>query len=157
MFFGPCLYNWKPSAGRVFCAIRALSRESVLLLFLCSLPLWLGAFFCVLTPTALAMLGPVLVRRRYPLSLLVKNNEIAGFKFATIGVIYAVILAFAIVAVWEKFSDAELRVLQETGASTGRRWRAAPKAATRRGRSMRSMRPPCVLSTEGGPPLASRS
>jgi hypothetical protein len=117
MFFGPCLYNWKPSAGRVFCAIRALSRESVLLLFLCSLPLWLGAFFCVLTPTALAMLGPVLVRRRYPLSLLVKNNEIAGFKFATIGVIYAVILAFAIVAVWEKFSDAELRVLQETGAS----------------------------------------
>jgi hypothetical protein len=87
------------------------------LLFLCSLPLWLGAFFTVLAPTALAMLGPVLVRKRYPLSVLVKNNEIAGFKFATIGVIYAVILAFAIVSVWEKFSEAELRVLQEAGAS----------------------------------------
>lgn len=88
-----------------------------MLLFLCSLPLWLGAFFCVLAPMALAMLGPVLVRKRYPLSVLVKNNEVAGFKFATIGVIYAVILAFAIVSVWEKFNDAELRVLQETGAS----------------------------------------
>ncbi len=88
-----------------------------MLLFLGSLPLWVGAFFCVLAPTALAMLGPVLVRKRYPLSVLGKNNEIAGFKFATIGVIYAVILAFAIVSVWEKFSEAELRVLQETGAS----------------------------------------
>lgn len=88
-----------------------------MLLFLCGLPLLLGAFFVVFLPTALAMLGTVLVRRRVPLSVLVKNNEIAGFKFATIGVIYAVILAFAIIAVWEKFSEAELFVLQEAGAS----------------------------------------
>lgn len=84
---------------------------------LCSLPLWLGALLIVLAPTALAMLGPTLVRKRYKLSVLAKNNEIAGFQFATIGVIYAVILGFAIVSVWEKFSEAELRVLQEAGAS----------------------------------------
>jgi len=88
-----------------------------LLLFLCALPLWLGAFFTVVIPTALAMLGPVLVRKRYPLSVLVKNNEIAGFKFATVGVIYAVILAFAIVAVWDKFNEAEGLVLKEAGAA----------------------------------------
>ncbi|KAF2992463.1 DUF4239 domain-containing protein [Methylocystis sp. MJC1] len=88
-----------------------------MLLFLCSLPLWLGAFFTVLLPTAIAMMGPVVVRKRYPLSVLVKNNEVAGFKFATVGVIYAVILAFAIVSVWEKFSEAELLVLQEAGSS----------------------------------------
>jgi hypothetical protein len=88
-----------------------------LLLFLCALPLWLGAFFTVLVPTALAMLGPIVVRRRYPLSVLVKNNEIAGFKFATVGVIYAVILAFAIVAVWDKFNEAEALVLREAGAA----------------------------------------
>lgn len=88
-----------------------------MLLFLSSLPLWLGAFFTVLLPTALAMLGPVTVRKRVPLSVLTKNNEIAGFKFATVGVIYAVLLAFAIVAVWDKFTEAELLVMKEAGAS----------------------------------------
>lgn len=87
------------------------------MLFLSSLPAWLGALLIVIAPTALAMLGPALVRRRYKLSMLMKNNEIAGFKFATIGVIYAVLLGFAIVSVWEKFSEAELIVLREAGAS----------------------------------------
>jgi len=75
-----------------------------------------GAFFTVLLPTALAMAGPVVIRKRYSLSRLVKNNEIAGFFFGTAGVIYAVLLAFAIVTVWEKFSEAELFVLHEAGA-----------------------------------------
>jgi hypothetical protein len=87
------------------------------LLFLCSLPFALGAFFVVLLPSAVAMLGPVVVRKRFSLSLLAKNNEIAGYKFATVGVIYAVILAFAIISVWEKFSEAEVFVLQEAGSS----------------------------------------
>lgn len=88
-----------------------------MLLFLSSLPLWLSAFFIVLAPTALAMLGPFLVRKRHTLSVLTKNNEIAGFKFATVGVIYAVLLAFAIIAVWDKFTEAELIVMKEAGAS----------------------------------------
>lgn len=88
-----------------------------MLLFLSSLPLWLSAFFIILVPTALAMLGPFLVRKRHTLSVLNKNNEIAGFKFATVGVIYAVLLAFAIVAVWDKFTEAELLVMKEAGAS----------------------------------------
>jgi hypothetical protein len=87
------------------------------MLFLCSLPPWLGAFFIVALPTVVAMTGPIAVRKRFSLSALAKNNEIAGFKFATIGVIYAVILAFAIVSVWEKFAEAERLVLQEAGAS----------------------------------------
>ena len=88
-----------------------------MLLFLGSLPPLLGAFLTVLMPTAVAMLGPALVRRRYTYSVLIKNNEVAGFKFATLGVIYAVLLGFAIVSVWEKFSEAELLVLREAGAS----------------------------------------
>ncbi|MGA9848682.1 MAG: hypothetical protein WBQ45_13705, partial [Roseiarcus sp.] len=47
---------------------------------------------------------------------LVQNNEIAGFKFATVGVIYAVLLAFAVIVVWEKFSTAENAVDQEAAA-----------------------------------------
>ena len=45
------------------------------------------------------------------------NNEVAGFKFATVGVLYAVLLAFAVIVVWEKFSDAENNVAQEAGAA----------------------------------------
>ena len=48
---------------------------------------------------------------------LAKNNEIAGFKFATVGVIYAVLLAFSVIVVWEKFSDAENAVAEEAGAT----------------------------------------
>jgi hypothetical protein len=43
------------------------------------------------------------------------NNEVAGFKFATVGALYAVLLAFAVIMVWEKFSEAENTVAQEAG------------------------------------------
>jgi Protein of unknown function (DUF4239) len=65
----------------------------------------------------LSLLGPIVVRRYVGIERLTANNEIAGFKFATIGVLYAVFLAFAIIVVWEKFSDAEVDVVQEAGAA----------------------------------------
>ncbi len=34
------------------------------------------------------------------------------------GVLYAVMLAFAVIVVWEKFNDAEKVVAQEAGAAT---------------------------------------
>ena len=85
--------------------------------FLASLPLWLAAVLVVVLPTAAAMSGPILIRRRFSLERLTTNNEIAGFKFATVGVIYAVLLAFAVIIVWERFSDAESAVTQEAGAA----------------------------------------
>ena len=86
-------------------------------LFLSGLPLWVAAILLVVVPTIAAMCGPVLMRRRIGLERLTSNNEIAGFKFATVGVIYAVLLAFAVIVAWEKFSDAETAVIQEAGAS----------------------------------------
>lgn len=82
-----------------------------------SLPLWLSALLIVIVPTVLAMLGPIAVRRNVDLERLATNNEVAGFKFATVGVIYAVMLAFAVIVVWEKFTDAENTVVQEAGAA----------------------------------------
>ncbi len=64
------------------------------------------------------MLGPIIVRRRVSLQKLSTNNEVAGFKFATVGVLYAVLLAFVVIVVWEKFSDAETGVAREAGAAT---------------------------------------
>jgi hypothetical protein len=74
--------------------------------------------FIVGITTAVAMIGPVIVRRRVTLDKLRTNNEIAGFKFATVGVLYAVLLAFAVIVVWEKFSDADNNVAQEAGAAS---------------------------------------
>ena len=86
-------------------------------LFLSSLQLWQLIALLVVLPTAIAMVAQVLIRRWVGVETLVKNNEIAGFKFATVGVIYAVLLAFTVIAVWEKFSEAEVAVAQEAGAT----------------------------------------
>src|SRR5690242_7001075 len=85
--------------------------------FFTTQPLWLSGILLVGLPTLLAMLGPILVRRYVGLDRLTTNNEVAGFKFATVGVLYAVLLAFAVIVVWEKFSDAEKVVAQEAGAA----------------------------------------
>jgi len=61
--------------------------------------------------------GPVIVRRYVEVSQLRTNNEVAGFKFGTVGVLYAVLLAFAVVVVWEKFNQAESEVAKEAGAA----------------------------------------
>ncbi|MBV8523964.1 MAG: hypothetical protein JOY71_17885 [Acetobacteraceae bacterium] len=76
-----------------------------------------SAILAVVLPTILAMAGPVLVRRRVNLNKLSANNEVAGFKFATVGVLYAVLLGFAVIIVWERFSDAEKAVAEEAGAA----------------------------------------
>ena len=86
--------------------------------FLTSAPLWLSGLLLVGVGTLLSMLGPGLVRRYVALERLSANNEIAGFKYATLGVLYAVFLAFAIIVVWQKFSDAEADVVQEAGAAS---------------------------------------
>jgi hypothetical protein len=68
--------------------------------------------------TLLSMVGLIFVRRRVGLERLRTNNEVAGFNFATVGVLYAVLLAFAVLVVWEKFHRAEEHVAQEAGAAT---------------------------------------
>jgi hypothetical protein len=44
------------------------------------------------------------------------HNDRAGFILAVIGVIYAVLLAFIAIGVWERFQDAEARTYDEAGA-----------------------------------------
>lgn len=89
-----------------------LSRE------LASLPLWQSGLLLVGVSTLLVTFGPVLVRRFIGAQRLSSNNEVAGFKFSTLGVLYAVMLAFAVIVVWEKFRDAKSAVIQEAGAIT---------------------------------------
>ena len=81
-----------------------------------ALPLGLALLLLVVVPTFLTMCGPVIVRRLVGVELVKENNEVAGFKFATLGVVYAVLLGLAVIAVWEKFAKAEDATSQEAGA-----------------------------------------
>ncbi len=85
--------------------------------FLTTQPLWLSAFILIVPTTLLSMAGPYIARRYVELSHLRTNNEVAGFKFATVGVLYAVLLAFAVVVVWEKYNQADSEVAKEAGAA----------------------------------------
>ncbi|MBF9234793.1 bestrophin-like domain [Microvirga alba] len=83
--------------------------------FLTIQPLWVSGTVLI-AATLLAMAATVLVRRRVASERVRINNEVAGFTFATIGVLYAVLLAFAVIIVWEKFSTADTVAVQEAGA-----------------------------------------
>jgi len=86
-------------------------------LFLSGLPLWVMAILLVVVPTLIATAVLILIRKRIGLARLTTNNEVAGFKFAVVGVIYAVLLAFAVIVVWGRYNDAEEAVIKEAGAA----------------------------------------
>ena len=86
-------------------------------MFLTTRPLWLSGIILVGGAALLAMAGPVAIRRRVGVDRLAVNNEVAGFKFATVGALYAVLLAFVVIVVWERFNEAENDVAQEAGAA----------------------------------------
>jgi hypothetical protein len=55
----------------------------------------------------------ILVRRMVPLERLKQNHEVAGFTFGVIGAFYGLLLAFVIVAAWERFDRADEKVQGE--------------------------------------------
>jgi hypothetical protein len=113
--------NWVgpvEQAATVLAAAHPCAKgNSKVSLFLAGLPLWVAAILLVVLPTIAAMCGPVLIRRRIGLARLTSNNEIAGFKFSAVAVIYALLLAFAVIVVWGKFNEAETVVVEKAEAS----------------------------------------
>jgi Protein of unknown function (DUF4239) len=85
--------------------------------FLSALPIWALVLVVIVIPTACAVGCQILVRRWVGVDRLVLNNEVAGFIFAIIGVVYAVLLAFVVIAVWEKFSEGQTSVARESAAA----------------------------------------
>lgn len=77
-----------------------------------SLPTWAGIAL-LLSLVAMSVLAPLYVRKRVSLERLVLNNEVAGFKYATLGVIYAVLLGSAVVTIWEMYEESENSVISE--------------------------------------------
>jgi hypothetical protein len=78
---------------------------------------WLLALGIVAIAEAYSIGLMLLCRRRWGTDRLALNNEVAGFKFAVVGVFYAVLLAFVVVAVWENYHDTEAAVRNEAKAT----------------------------------------
>ncbi|MDQ3834611.1 MAG: hypothetical protein M3315_13495, partial [Actinomycetota bacterium] len=62
---------------------------------------------------AVSIAGLVLVRRLTSLSVRQEHNDVAGFIYAVVGISYAVLLAFLVIAVWERFEAARDAADQE--------------------------------------------
>jgi hypothetical protein len=55
----------------------------------------------------ISITGLLIIRKFYPHYKCKLHNDIAGFIFATLGVIYAVLLAFTVVVTWQDFDKAQ--------------------------------------------------
>lgn len=74
---------------------------------------WLLGVAIVGASVLVAHLGLRLVRRKVPLPVLETQHEVAGFIIGVLGAIYAVLLAFVVVVVWNQFEDAKTTVEKE--------------------------------------------
>jgi hypothetical protein len=63
-----------------------------------------------------ALAGLELVQRLVPATLRQRHNDVAGFIYAALGVIYAVLLALVVIAVWGEYDAANETVEQEANA-----------------------------------------
>jgi protein-S-isoprenylcysteine O-methyltransferase Ste14 len=61
----------------------------------------------------IAVAGLTLVQRLVPSQLRRQHNDVAGFIYAVLGVIYAVLIALVVIAVWEDFDEARDTVDRE--------------------------------------------
>ena len=77
---------------------------------------------CVVGLVAVA--GLEAVRRLVPPALRQEHNDVAGFIYAVVGVIYAVLLALMVIAVWEEHEAAKATVREEANGLADVFWLA---------------------------------
>jgi hypothetical protein len=71
-----------------------------------------------------SLIGFELVHRLVPTVSRQQSNDVAGFIYAALGVIYAVLLALVVIAVWQEFQAADETVEQEANATAEIFWLA---------------------------------
>jgi protein-S-isoprenylcysteine O-methyltransferase Ste14 len=85
------------------------------------------AVYGVLTVCGVALVavaGLVAVQRLVPAARRREHNEVAGFIYAVVGVIYAVLLALTVIAVWEEHEAAKATVREEANELADLFWLA---------------------------------
>jgi Protein of unknown function (DUF4239) len=82
------------------------------------MPVWVRELLIIAAVGLLAAFLHALIHRRVAYANLTKHNDVAGFVFSVIGVIYAVVLGFVVVIVWEKFDATNDQVQVEAAAAS---------------------------------------
>lgn len=79
-----------------------------------SLPTIVQASIVVMVFSGLTVSGLYLVRSRVSAQRLKDDHDVAGFTFSVVGAFYGVVLAFVIVAVWQRFERANEKAQDES-------------------------------------------
>src|SRR5207302_4296476 len=82
------------------------------------LPTWLVAIIIIGGCTGLAIGLLLLVRDHIKSSMREMHNDVAGYVFAVIGVLYALLLGFVILGSWEHVGTSEADVDREAASLT---------------------------------------
>lgn len=77
---------------------------------------WIWGILLVGILLSFAVAGILVARRWVGVEVLKHNNDVAGFVFGVIGVLYAVLLGFTAIIVWQRFDNAQQGVDQEANA-----------------------------------------
>ncbi|MBS0251967.1 MAG: DUF4239 domain-containing protein [Proteobacteria bacterium] len=78
-----------------------------------ALPVWMLALLVIGAAVCFSVSLQLLTRWYFGVDVLAQNNEVAGFKFAVVGVAYGVLLAFVVIVVWNDFDRAQQAVYSE--------------------------------------------
>jgi len=76
-------------------------------------PTTFAVFVSIFVGAGLSTLGLLAVHSILPHAVRSAHNDVSGFTFATVGVTYAVLLAFVAVAVWQNFTQIDNQVQTE--------------------------------------------
>lgn len=79
-------------------------------------PLWLQGLIVVGGTMSASVLALGLVRCVVSPERLRTHHDVGGFILAVIGAIYAILLAFVVLVVWERFGEAEIVAEREANA-----------------------------------------
>jgi hypothetical protein len=77
------------------------------------MPTWLTALLIVGGSLVLALAGFGLVHRYIPIEVRERQNAVAGVIYAMLGSLYAILLAYVTIVVWEEFNATSRLVEQE--------------------------------------------
>src|ERR671918_2415956 len=99
------------------------------------MPMAITVFFGVLAVIGaclVAVAGLELVQRLVPAEKRQQHNDVAGFLYAVVGVVYAVLLALLVIAVWEQYQKALETVEGEADSVADIVWLASRLPETER-------------------------
>ncbi len=73
----------------------------------------------IVLPVLGAVAGLLLVQRLVPSGPRQEHNDVAGCIYAVLGVAYAVLLAFVVIAVWQDYQTAKTNLESEANELAG--------------------------------------